>query len=306
MPRPEQSHRREKAVLWPFASFDQFGERTVGYPQEISVRWVPKQREILDKQGNSISLDAQAVVNEQVPIGSLMWLGELQDWMGSSTVSDGEAVPIMEVMSFDRTPDIKNRVSARTLGLMRYRGRLPSTTVLFYDTFIDTNGILLANHSPDMGADWIQAQGSIAIASNQAAWVSGASIAITKVSSPDYEVTADFTVGTPSGSSAFGVILRYEDLNNYWVAYVDGNSSVLLIKREAGVNTTVAVGTYTLPLIEHTMRVVCAYNTLTIYIDGTQRVTYSSATFSRSEKLVGMYMGSVGIPPKCNTFRVAA
>lgn len=119
MPAPETNARHQKAVLWPFTGVNNHGAPTVGDPEQIIVRWVHSKRETLDPQGNTIALDATVIVDEDIAIGSEMWLGELEDWYGTGTAPDDSEV--MTVKTFNKTPDIKGRVFRRELGLMRKR-----------------------------------------------------------------------------------------------------------------------------------------------------------------------------------------
>ena len=121
MPAPEQVDRDQKAVLWPAQGYDNYGRPTVGPPTQVAVRWLTKRSRVLDRQGNSISLDASAVVGQRILVGSRMWLGSLEDWLGiGSGCSDDE---LMEVKTYGETPDIKNRFTQKTVGLMRLHSK---------------------------------------------------------------------------------------------------------------------------------------------------------------------------------------
>lgn len=132
MPPPELSYRRQKAVLWEAYGpregskrYDRYGQVKVIAPVEIEVRWITKQSEALDPQGNTITLDATVVSAQKIPIGSTMWLGELSDWYG--TGSGGDDSEVMQVKTSDITVDLKGRVTRYEAGLMRYRDTLPDT-----------------------------------------------------------------------------------------------------------------------------------------------------------------------------------
>ena len=122
MPPQEESHRLQKAVLWAKAGTDDYGQHTVGDPVEIDVRWNARRRETADPKGNPLVLDADAVVDRVIAVGSRMWLGELADWLGTGSGADDEE--IMEVMTYSETPDVKNRFSTRTVGLAHFRGSM--------------------------------------------------------------------------------------------------------------------------------------------------------------------------------------
>lgn len=124
MPAPELSHRLKRAVLWATdGGADVHGRPTVGAPVEVMVRWLTNRRKMLDPQGNTVTVDGTAVVGRAVEPGSVMWLGSLDSWYGVG--SSGTDVGLCEVVAYQDTPDLKGRVSTRTVGLKRSRDSLP-------------------------------------------------------------------------------------------------------------------------------------------------------------------------------------
>lgn len=125
MPPPELAHRHQKAVLWSAQEVrgrtvvDAYGEPKVNAPIEIWVRWVFGRTEITGTDGNTVAVDATAVVDRRIPEGSNMWLGSLADWLG--TGSGDEETEVMYVQISSTAHDIKGRVVARTVGLMYFR-----------------------------------------------------------------------------------------------------------------------------------------------------------------------------------------
>lgn len=118
----------QPALFWAPAQNDQYGQPQVHPPVQIRVRWNTIRREWLDHQGNSVILDADAVVSQKVPIGSLMWLGTLEDWngVGSGSGSAELGDELCEVKNYTETPDIRNRYRRRTVQLLRYHDKLPA------------------------------------------------------------------------------------------------------------------------------------------------------------------------------------
>jgi hypothetical protein len=123
MPHQERAFVRQTALLWPATGqYDRYGEPIVALsPSEIKVRWIDTKMEVLDPQGNTITIDAQAIVLIDVPINSHMWLGTLKDWIDNGSAAFDQ--PLMEVKMFNATPDIKNRIAFRTLGMMRLHNK---------------------------------------------------------------------------------------------------------------------------------------------------------------------------------------
>jgi hypothetical protein len=124
MPPFEDMDLTDVAILWPVAGRDANNEPLVGEPQQISCRWVQKNREVVTAQGESLGLDATAVVDREVAPESIMWLGALEDWYGGQG-SAGDSTQLMQVKTTEFARDVKGRVTRRTVGLTRFRDRLP-------------------------------------------------------------------------------------------------------------------------------------------------------------------------------------
>lgn len=122
---PQYSYLRQTATLWPAGDPEASGVRTVGDPEEIRVRWVSGRSEDVDREGNTIALDATATVAQAIAIGSIMALGTLADWGEVGTGDVSELGDLMEVIDYKETPDLKARHVQRSVSLKRYRGTLP-------------------------------------------------------------------------------------------------------------------------------------------------------------------------------------
>lgn len=121
----ETAFLRQKAVLWTASGFDENGQPTVGAtPTQVCCRWNRVRRQARDPKGNPITITAEVVVKQDVEPGSIMYEGSLEQYQAETS---GQA-PLLEVVTFNHTPDLKNRAKYRQLSLMAYRGSLPSTT----------------------------------------------------------------------------------------------------------------------------------------------------------------------------------
>ncbi len=118
MPALEKLFRHQKAVLWEASGTDDYGEVTLDAAAEVTVRWTERQREGVDSQGNTIAIDASAVVDQQIAVGSIMWLGELVDL---------PAIPtnLKQVVNYGSVPDVKGREFWRTVLMIKYGNTLP-------------------------------------------------------------------------------------------------------------------------------------------------------------------------------------
>lgn len=118
MPALEKLFRHQKAVLWEASGKDDYGEVTVDAAAEITVRWAERRREGVDPQGNTIAIDATAVVDREIAVGSIMWLGALVDLPTPLT-------DLNQVVNYNSIPDIKGREFYRTVSLIKYGNTLP-------------------------------------------------------------------------------------------------------------------------------------------------------------------------------------
>lgn len=124
MPSIERRERFQKAVLWEKTDgFDDYGRPRVSSPVQIHVRWKYVRKQSVNKEGVPIAVDATVVVDRYIPEGSILWLGELIDWVG--TGSNDNENQLMEVLTFHNTPDIRNRHTRRTVDLAFYKSVLP-------------------------------------------------------------------------------------------------------------------------------------------------------------------------------------
>jgi hypothetical protein len=120
VPALEIVNLKQRAVLWATSGKSRYGEPTVASPVEIRVRWEEGLSESIDDSATPIAVNATVDVDRDVAAGSILRLGKLADL--PSPVTDG----LMEVISFDKTPDIKSRVFQRSVTVRRWRSSLPT------------------------------------------------------------------------------------------------------------------------------------------------------------------------------------
>jgi len=119
MPPIETFHRHQTAVLWAANGTDNNGRRTVAAPVEIKVRWEDGAIESILPDGDPVLLDANVVVAQEVPMGSIMRKGTLASVPTPPT-------NLMEVNQRRYTPDLKDRKTRRVLMLIRFKDKLPT------------------------------------------------------------------------------------------------------------------------------------------------------------------------------------
>jgi hypothetical protein len=144
MPALEIVDLLQTAVLWAAGGIDAYGQERVQYPVEIPVRWTRKRGRAVDPQGNTITVDGFAIVEQKIAIGSIMRLGTLDDWY--STGSQQGNSELMEVKTYQEASDLRNMETRRKLGLMRYRDTLPNN---FYLLKADAGSYAVAGGDTD-------------------------------------------------------------------------------------------------------------------------------------------------------------
>lgn len=129
MPEPARSELFQTAVLWTFLGMVD-GEPLLAAPVELmypnGCRFNTSRRDSKDSKGQKITLDGTALVNQRIEIDSLFWLGTLEEWYGTGSgttlVPDTE---VYQVVEYKEVPDLKERETSGSIGLMRWRGLPP-------------------------------------------------------------------------------------------------------------------------------------------------------------------------------------
>jgi len=127
MPAMELIGRLQKAIFWEAGGYDHDGEITVAAAVEIDVRWQVGKRRSAGPKDDTVSYDAELVVDRVITVGSVVWKGSMDDL---NDLADPTApTDLYDVVDYTETSDIKNRNVRRTVLLMRRSDDLPSLTV---------------------------------------------------------------------------------------------------------------------------------------------------------------------------------
>lgn len=125
MPPLESMDRKEKGVLWVRTGTSPTGGAIVSAtPEEIDVRWVNAQTEVLDPHGNRVALDGTAVTDRMIPIGSILWQGSLDDITGTGSAAYPTS-GLLEVKMSSSIKDIKGRNTKYSAGFLKYNDVIP-------------------------------------------------------------------------------------------------------------------------------------------------------------------------------------
>lgn len=69
----------QDAVYWGNPVQDGFGNKTYDDPEEIKVRWDEKPQLIAGKDGREITTDVEILTPEDLDVGGMLYLGNLDD-----------------------------------------------------------------------------------------------------------------------------------------------------------------------------------------------------------------------------------
>src|SRR5262245_58753561 len=105
------------AVYWPRAGSDRHGRPRYAQPLELLVRWDFSRRELAGPEGQPVAVDATAVVDCDLALGSRLWPGTLAEWDEATT--GGRRLEPLYVLAIRAVPDVKGRVVWRMVGLVR-------------------------------------------------------------------------------------------------------------------------------------------------------------------------------------------
>lgn len=123
MPPFETMDRPQRATYWPRSGVNSLGQPVVGSPVELSVQWDNRSSEQLDRDGNSVMMDATMFSDRALLMNSIVRQGTLAQWQGTGSAIVPEQ--LMEIKTVNITPDIKGRNNVYFYGLMRWNDALP-------------------------------------------------------------------------------------------------------------------------------------------------------------------------------------
>ena len=112
----------QKAVLWVFSSFDNYGQPIVSAAEEIDIEWPQGFSESNANQDSKESANDELVVNESIPLHSILWFG-LYDDLPTGTANPD---PLYTVTGRKIQPDIKARAFRYSISVSLFSNTLPT------------------------------------------------------------------------------------------------------------------------------------------------------------------------------------
>ncbi len=121
MPKLEISSLNQKAVLYTLSRYDADGDVVLSNPVELSVRKELGSPLAINPIGATIEFDVALWVDQEITLGSVVWLGALADLPGVPT-------NLKEVVDYREMPDIKGRNFERIILLNAWNNTLPTVS----------------------------------------------------------------------------------------------------------------------------------------------------------------------------------
>jgi hypothetical protein len=122
MPPLEEMDRNQDAVLWEVTGRkDRKGRNIITQPVPLKVQWDKVYRIRRNPDGTSTLVQGEVLVDRVIAVGSLMMLGTLDDWGDLGTGSTGVAGPLMEVVGYRETQDLKGRIAEKIVELSAWK-----------------------------------------------------------------------------------------------------------------------------------------------------------------------------------------
>jgi hypothetical protein len=158
--------------------------------------------------------------------------------------------------------------------------------MLLSDTFTDADGTALSAHTPDSGPGYsLVIFNDPIIVGNKVRAGSGFNFnAVADVGVADVDITATIHSGTWEPNSYIGFTIRATSTNDLWWVFWEANSAnISLYEGNGGVYTLRASSALATTNDEsHTVRVVASGATITVFLDGSQIISYGSATHNQT------------------------
>jgi hypothetical protein len=173
--------------------------------------------------------------------------------------------------------------SACVLGLI---DTASTSTFLLKDLFAGTSGTNLTAHTMDIGPGWSALTGGFTLNGSGSAVPSSTSPCVDTSNAGQADMDASVTVNASVLNNFPSVMVRVQDVNNYFTAGLDlggGGRGFALYEVSAG--TTVTRATYTISPVTGTnyvLEVRAKGTSFTGFLNGAQVWTYSSSDFQSS------------------------
>lgn len=165
-------------------------------------------------------------------------------------------------------------------------------------TFTAANGTDLATgYTPEVGGVWTEQTGNFDIQSNRAnAQNAGLNYATVDVSISDGVVDSIINISAAGGTDNSGLLMRFTNTNNCWSLAANASANQLRLWEVNGgvatqrASTAVAIVTAT----DYDVRAIIYAQTIDGFLDGSNKITYGSATLNETITVHGIFLRDIG------------
>lgn len=120
MSHSTERHLNQTAVYWECVARDRFSDPVLAPPDEIPIRWEWTRMEIIDVTGQSVQIDAMVCTGQRLREGSLLYLGDLNQYQGVGSGSTHEG-NVLEVVRYQEATDVRGSQTRRESLLRRHK-----------------------------------------------------------------------------------------------------------------------------------------------------------------------------------------
>lgn len=183
-------------------------------------------------------------------------------------------------------------------------------TILIEDAFTDANGTNLTAHTiaptNDPSATWVNIGGAITIESNKAS-TTPAAIINYQLESGESDCIIEATIQKTAGNVDGGIMFRYVDDANYWIAdFLSLSGTVKIYEKTGGSFTERASISKTFSAsTDYVMRVELSGDDITVTIDGGSSINYSSSVGATRTKHGFWTSGAGGVTITWDDFKIS-
>lgn len=184
----------------------------------------------------------------------------------------------------------------------------PYPGLAVYATFTGADATAIADYTPEkapVGAAWANDHGTFTIVSNQANCATIVSDAACYIESGKADGSVSVIVKTIQAGALPGLVLRYQDSNNYlYAALNNSGNNMYLLKKIAGTPSIVQTsGFFTVTDgLDYVMEAILSGSGIIIKVDGTERINTTLAQLATATKH-GLYGSKAN--DKYDEFQVA-
>lgn len=186
-----------------------------------------------------------------------------------------------------------------------------TVAALILDQFTDTNGVALTAHTiapTNVPATaWTVAAGTCDIQGNRAQPETNSTVNVAVCDSLRSDlITISAFVNRAGATQDMGIVARYQDVNNYWLADMQNGGTVVLFEKSGGSYTSRASAAQPFNTnTDYSLAMALSGTTITVTVNGANAISFSSSDFQSSTK-VGLWASLATVGGQIDNFQVTS